>query len=116
MMIHFDELPIFQKEFKKLKKRYKSLSKDLTEFQRVISISPLGNKKHFSIIRKTDDLYVVKARFFCRYLKGSSLRIIYAYFPKDKKIQFIEVYFKGDKENEDVERIKKYLKNPIKSL
>ncbi|MDE0151328.1 MAG: hypothetical protein OXK80_02370 [Bdellovibrionales bacterium] len=112
-MIRFDELPIFQREFKKLKKRYRSLSEDLTEFQKVISVSPLGNKKHFSIIRKMDDLYVVKARFFCKYLKGSSLRIVYAYFPKDKKIQFIEVYFKGNKENEDAERIRKYLKNSI---
>ena len=111
MMIHFDELPVFQKEFEKLKKKYKSLPKDLREFQKIISISPLGNSKHFAVINKMDSLYIVKARFFCKYLKGSSLRIIYAYFKKDKKIQFIEIYYKGKKENEDADSIKRYLKS-----
>jgi len=44
-------------------------------------------------------------------LKGSSLRIIYAYFEEDQQIEFIELYFKGDKENEDRNRIKNYLKS-----
>lgn len=111
MKIQFEELSIFQKEFKKLKKRYKSLLKDLKEFQKILSVSPLGNTKHFSVIQQTNVLYIIKARFFCRYLKGSSLRIVYAYFQKGGKIQFIELYYKGNKENEDTLRIKKYIQD-----
>ena len=110
MMIHFNELPIFQKEFKHLKKKYKSLSEDLKEFRKVIVVSPLGTQKHFSIIAQKESLYIIKARFFCKYLKGSSLRIIYSYFQQEERIQFIELYYKGSKENEDVLRIKNYLK------
>jgi hypothetical protein len=42
-------------------------------------------------------------------LKGrgvnSGLRLIYAYFPDEQKITFIELYHKNDKENEDRNRI-----------
>jgi hypothetical protein len=109
MKIHFNELPEFQKEFRRLAKKYKSLPKDLQEFCGVVSAIPLGTSKHFAVLAQTETLYIVKARFFCRYLKGSSLRIIYAYFKHKRRIEFIEVYYKGDKETEDYERIKGYL-------
>ena len=107
--MNFDELPEFQKDCKSLGKKYKSLIDDLQEFRNVITAVPLGNSKHFNIITKTGILYIVKARLFCRYLKGSSLRVVYAYFEQKQRIEFIEVYFKGDREDEDHERIKKYL-------
>jgi len=106
----FNELPEFIKECKKLAKKYKSLPDDLQEFKSVVSVLPLGNSKHFNIIIQTEGVRIVKARFFCRYLKGSSLRVIYSYIEEKKKIEFIEMYFKGNKENEDRERIRRYLK------
>lgn len=106
----FNELPEFQKECKWLKKKYKSLLDDLREFQKVISAVPLGNSKHFNIITQNEALRIVKARLFCRYLKGSSLRVIYAYFEQEQKIEFIEIYYKGNKENEDSGRINEYIK------
>jgi len=109
MMITFDELPEFQKDCKRLGKKYKSLIDDLKEFRNVVSIVPLGNSKHFIIITQIKVLYIVKARLFCRYLKGSSLRVIYAYFEQEQRIEFIEAYFKGDKENENHDRIMEYL-------
>lgn len=110
MTMNFDELPEFEKEIKRLGKKYKSLPDDLREFCNVVSVVPLGNSKHFNVITQTELFCVVKARLFCRYLKGTSkLRIIYSYFEQEKRIEFIEVYFKGDKENEDRERIKEYL-------
>ncbi|MDN3513351.1 MAG: hypothetical protein NG747_02995 [Candidatus Brocadia sp.] len=109
--MNFDELPEFAKEFKRLIKKYKSLSDDLEEFKRVITVEPLGNSKHFNVITKNDRCTVVKARLFCRYLKGSSLRVIYAFHGNDLKVDFIEIYFKGDKDNENCERIKAYLNN-----
>ncbi len=109
--MNFNELPEFQKELKWLGKKYKSLLNDLQEFRNVVSAVPLGNSKHFNTIMQTEVLHIIKARLFCRYLKGASLRIIYAYFNQNQQIEFIELYYKGDKENEDRERIKKYLKN-----
>jgi hypothetical protein len=109
--MNFNELPEFSKEFKRLAKKYKSLPKDLAEFKRVLTVEPLGNSKHFNVITKKDQCAVVKARLFCRYLKGSSLRIIYAFHCNSLKTDFIEIYFKGIKENENCERIKEYLKN-----
>ena len=109
--MNFNELPEFQKELKRLGRKYKSLPGDLQEFRNVVSAIPLGNSKHFNIITQTETFYILKARLFCRYLKHSSLRIVYSYFEHEQRIEFIELYFKGDKENEDRERIKEYLKN-----
>jgi len=111
MTMNFNELPEFAKEFKRLVKKYKSLSDDLEEFKRVITVEPLGNSKHFNVIKKNDRCTVVKARLFCRYLKGSSMRIIYAFHCNNLRVDFVEIYFKGDKENENCERIKAYLNN-----
>ncbi|MBU1778704.1 hypothetical protein KJ992_03560 [Patescibacteria group bacterium] len=106
----FNELPKFSKEFKRFSKKYRSLQDDLIEFKQVVFVIPLGNSKHFNVITKTERCIVVKARLFCRHLKGSSLRIIYAFYCQDCQIDFIEIYFKGEKENENFERIKEYLK------
>ena len=114
-MMNFDEIPEFQKELKQLGKKYKSLPEDLQEFCKVVSTEPLGNSKHFHTITKgaaqTGPLSIVKARLFCRYLKGSSLRIVYCYFKRERRIEFIELYYKGDKESEDKGRIDDYLKS-----
>ncbi len=116
--MNFDELPEFQKECKRLNKKYKSLlndihgfKSDLQNFKDIISITPSGNSKHFNIITRNEQCAVIKARLFCRYLRGSSLRIVYAFHCQNCKVEFIEIYPKSDKANEDRERIKKYLKN-----
>jgi len=107
----FDELPEFKKECKQLKKKYRSIPGDLGVFRKVVSASPLGNGKHFVVITQTECVKIVKARFFCRYLKGSSLlRIVYAYVEEHGRIDFIEIFFKGQKERENKVRIKEYLK------
>ena len=54
---------------------------------------------------------IYKARkFACKALKGkgaqSGIRVIYAYHADEDWIEFIEIYYKGDKESEDRERIK----------
>ncbi len=106
----------FLKDFKKLSKKFKTLDNDLIEFEKILKTSPLGIGKHFNVITKSGYIYIVKARFFCQSLKRKDLRIIYAYIKNHTVIQmigidFIEIYFKGNKENEDKERIKKYLNN-----
>jgi mRNA-degrading endonuclease RelE of RelBE toxin-antitoxin system len=108
--MNFKESPEFSKELKKFTKKYKSLPEDINQFKKIVLSIPLGNSKHFNIITKTENCVILKARLFCRYLKGNSLRIVYSYNQKSSLIKFIEVYFKGEKENEDKERIKQYLK------
>ena len=111
MMIRFKREREFQKDFKQLVKRYRSLPDDLQEFCSVVSAVPLGTGKHFTLVKQVGNVRVIKARLFCRYLKGSSLRIVYAYLEQNRQIDFIELYYKGEQENEDRDRIEKYLRN-----
>ena len=108
MKMHFNEIPEFSKELKQLSKKHLSLAGDLDEFKRIVTAIPLGTGKHFNVINRGSGAVIVKARFFCRYLKGSSLRVIYSFIQGKNTIEFIELYFKGNKENEDRERIKSY--------
>lgn len=109
--MNFESAQEFQKDFKKLSKKFRNLDSDLIEFKKILDEAPLGIGKHFNVITQTEVLRIVKARLFCRYLKGSSLRIVYSYFEQEQCIEFIELYFNGDKENEDRGRIKEYLSN-----
>jgi len=109
-MINYESLTIFDKEFKRLFKKYLSLEKDLNILKDVLELFPTGQSNNSEIVHNNEEVKVVKARLFCRYLKGSTLRLVYAYHPQENKICFLEIYFKGDKENEDRERIKSYLK------
>ena len=109
--MNFDSTSGFDRDCKRLVKRYRSLEEDLNELKKVLSFLPIGNGRHFAILSETDTIRIVKARLFCRYLKGSSLRVIYAYREETVQIDFIELYFKGDQETEDSERIKEYLKD-----
>lgn len=106
----FSETDEFSKDLRRLSRKYKSLPDDLLEFKQVVATIPLGSSKHFNVLTKTEQVTIVKARLFCKYLKGSSLRIIYAFHTEISKIVFIQVYPKNEQENEDRERIKDYLK------
>ena len=110
----------FVREKKKLIKRFRTIGEDLDNFiniqlklfhklgidnNAVEQISDLGISK--------PNIYKVK-KFACKSLKGkgvqSGIRIIYSYFEKDDRIEFVEIYYKGDKENEDRDRIKRLYK------
>ena len=105
----------FEKDLKKLLKRFSSLEDDLQTFikvalnafhkqnidsQAIFHISDLGIQ--------SPKIYKAK-KFACKALKGkgaqSGIRVIYAYHEEEDWIEFIEIYYKGDKENEDRERI-----------
>ena len=77
--MNFSGTAEFQKDFKKLSKKFRSLDDDLAEFKKVLSEAPLGIGKHFNVITKTGSIFIIKARFFCRSLKRKDLRIIYAH-------------------------------------
>lgn len=106
--MNFSETDEFSKDFKRLSKKYKSLPDDLLEFKKVVSELPLGSGKHFVVLHRQEEVKIAKARFFCRYLRGASLRIVYAYRETEQAIDFIELYFKGEQVNEDRSRIKDF--------
>ena len=108
----------FEREFKKLEKRFPTLEGDFTTFinAQLNSFHKL-NIDNRGIIRLSklgfDNPRIFKARkFACRALKGrgakSGIRIIYAFFEETDKIEFIEIYFKGDKNRENRDRIAQY--------
>ena len=113
-------LPEFEKEMKKLLKRFRTLEEDLDVFIKVgltayhkLGIDNGGISQIPGLQIEQPRIFKV-TKFACRSLKGrgvqSGIRIIYAYFEEEDRIEFIEIYFKGDKENEDRERIRKHYK------
>ena len=111
-MTRFNEIPEFEKEFKRLFKKYKTPDDDFEKFKKVLLAVPTGVGKNFIIIHSSAKVKLVKAHLACRALRNNHLlRVIYSSIEQEKRVEFIEIYFKGDKENEDRERIKEYLKN-----
>ena len=113
-------LPAFEKDLKRLSKRFKTLENDLEIFVRtelkLYHKLGIDNKGIFQIPSlQIDAPRIYKAKkFACRALKGkgalSGMRVIYAYFQEIDKIELVEIYFKGDKENEDRDRILQHYK------
>jgi hypothetical protein len=108
-------LPEFERDLKGLAKRFRTLEEDLATLLKIqlVLFHKLGvdNKGVFEIPGMPFDepkMYKVK-KFACRALKGrgvnSGLRLIYAHFEVMDKIELVEIYFKGDKEDEDRGRI-----------
>jgi len=111
-------LPGFQQDKKKLLKRFRTLDDDLNTFKDVqlklfhkLNIDNNAIEQISNLGITEPKIFKVK-KFACKALKGkgvhSGIRIIYAYFEAEDKIEFIEMYYKGDKENEDRKRILKY--------
>lgn len=111
-------VPEFEKDIKKLRKRFKTIENDLQSFIKVqlklyhkLNIDQKGIFQFSNIQIENPKIYKAK-KFACRSLKGtgvqSGIRVIYAYFEERDEIQLIEIYYKGDKKNEDRKRIIRY--------
>ena len=112
------ELEEFRKDFKKLVKKFRTLEDDLKTFiANQLKLSHKLNIDNKGVVRIADlgfeypKIYKAK-KFSCKALRGkgaaSGIRVIYAYYEKEDIIEFIEIYYKGDKEDEDRKRIFKY--------
>ena len=112
-MSHFEQLPEFQKDFKRLSKKYPSLSRDISDLEDVLCVLPTGKGKNFIIVHTSEKIKIVKVRLACRSLRDRSMRVIYAYHINTLTFVYIELYFKGDKENENYERVRGYIKSQI---
>ena len=108
-------VPEFEKDLKKLMKRFSSLEEDLRMFIKVAMNAFHKQKIDSRAIFHISDLGIRSPKIFkakkfaCKALKGkgaqSGIRAIYAYQEEEDWIEFIEIYYKGDKESEDRERI-----------
>jgi mRNA-degrading endonuclease RelE of RelBE toxin-antitoxin system len=108
-------VPEFEKDLKRLSKRFSSLEEDLQTFIKV-AMNLFHKQKinsnaifHISDLGiKTPTIYKGK-KFACRTLKGkgaqSGIRVIYAYHEEEDWMEFIEIYYKCDKASEDRKRI-----------
>lgn len=113
-------LPEFEKDIHKLSRRFKTIEDDLRIFiekeLKLFHKLKIDNQGIFHIPGlQIENPKIFKAKkFACRSLKGkgvhSGIKLIYAYFEEENIIELIEIYYKGDKENEDRRRIFKYYK------
>lgn len=92
-MMKFSETSAFSKDLKRLSRKYRSLPEDLLEFKKVVITVPCGSSKHFVILRREGEVSIIKARLFCKHLRGAALRVVYAYDARQEQIDFIELFF-----------------------
>jgi len=108
-------VPEFEKDLNKLVRRFASLEEDLQIFIKVAMNAFHKQNVDSRAILQIPELgihspKIYKARkFACKALKGkgvqSGIRVIYAYHEEEDRIEFIEIYYKGDKASEDRARI-----------
>lgn len=110
--------PKFERDFKQLLKRYPSLKEDFSTFVEtqldLVHNQDVDNRGTFELTYvNSEECRIFKTkRFACRALAGSGsksgIRVIHAYYEEEDKVEFVEIYYKGDKPNEDRERIEDY--------
>ena len=122
--INYIETLEFQKDLKQLLKKYISLREDVELIKEAVielyHVQKINNSSVFLIPGFCDEnIKICKIKkFTCDSFKNrgsrSGIRIIYAFFEKELKVEFLEIYYKGDEEKEDYTRIKEYLKGQTK--
>ena len=119
--MNYDETKKFTRDFKKLLRKFPSLRDDLkiTKKYRIelFHCKKIDNRNIFQIngVGNYDELRFYKIKKFqCKSLKGrgakSSIRVVYAFFPIQQKVVFLEIYFKAKQENEDRRRVMDFIK------
>ena len=108
--------PEFEKDLKQLLKRYRSLEDDLNVFVDTQLVlfhkQKIDNRGlvHINNLGIEEPKIFKAVKFACKSLRGrgaaSGIRLTYAYFKETDHIEFIQIYFKAEDENEDRERIK----------
>ncbi|MGD0856494.1 MAG: hypothetical protein ABSA18_11910 [Dehalococcoidia bacterium] len=110
-------LPEFERDLKRLAKKFRTIEDDLNVFIETelylfhkLKLDINGIFRITGLSIEDPEIYKAK-KFACRSLKGkgvhSGIRVVYGYFSDKDRILLIEIYYKGDKENEDRERIQK---------
>ncbi len=122
--IKFERHDRFEKQLKKLIKKYRILEEDLEIAKKyAIEAFHISGKNNDSVWlvpkfdKKTVQIYKLK-KFSCKALKGkgncSGIRIIYAFYPEKFEVEFLEIYFKEKNDTDmDYEFVRKYFEANI---
>jgi len=112
--MEFSSLREFDKELKALLRRYPTLRDDLEGLKTVLRIYPRGYPPatvRISGLGIETEIYKVK-HFRCKALRKGSrsgIRVVYAYFEGEERIDFAEMYYKErDDRDCNKKRILKY--------
>lgn len=118
--IKFERHDRFEKQIKKLIRKYRSLEEDLEIVKKyAIEAFHIENKDNEAVElvpkfdRKTVQIYKIR-KFACKALKGkgvrSGIRVIYAFYPEKFEVEFLEIYFKEKNDTDmDYDFARKYL-------
>ena len=119
VQLEYYETDLFQKDFKKLAKKFRTLPDDFAVAKKnaieLLHIHQLDNQSIFAVEGEcSPEIMIYKLKkFACKSLKGrgnkSGIRIIYAYHVSTRKVVFLELYFKADQVNESRSRIREYM-------
>ncbi len=122
--IQYNQTHEFERDLKRLLKKYSTLGEDLETVKRnAIELFHVQGIDNHSVQRvsgycyETIEICKIK-KFACKSLKGkgnrSGIRVIYAFYPKEMKVKFLEIYYKK-KDNTDMNynRAKEYLKGDL---
>ena len=120
VLITYDETAEFARDVKQLLKRFRSIREDMEVVKRaaieLFHGSPKIDNNSVEEIpgHCTDTIRCCKIKkFACRALKGrgvmSGIRVTYAFHIAERRVVFIQMYFKGDESMEDKQRLKNYL-------
>lgn len=110
-------LPEFDQDLKRLCRRFSTLDADIGSFiEKPLTLFLRGEPAGGRIERVAGldldypEVYIAK-RIACRALKGrgadTGLRLVYAWFPKEDRIELIELFFKANQLVENKARIKR---------
>ena len=117
-------LPEFDRDLKRLKKKYRTLSDDLENFQKALILAHSNPDIGLRIIDSNPiqgvpggagNVFIAK-KFTCRALKGkgsrSGIRVVYQMDEGFLKLIYIEVFHKSEKPLPDIDRIRRLLNSP----
>ena len=106
-----ETLTDYDKDFKRLFKKYRTLKNDIDYVKTVLDVRPDARPpfsfriENLGITTCTIKIKKIASDSFKGRGVNSGFRLIYAYFEQEKRIVFIELYHKNEKENEDKDRI-----------
>ena len=123
--MNFNESPEFQKDVKRLAKKWRSIPSDIEAAK--VYIKPLYENlsddvnvqvyrdeffsgKRAAILRSKDDTEVIKMRLDVADLgRNDKVPLLFTAVKSNGTITFIELYAKNEKARENTQRIKKYM-------
>lgn len=120
-MIKYICLAEFEKDFKTLQKRFRTLTEDFETFKKFsietfyeINVSSTAFFPIEGFCGKKHKANKVR-NFACKSLPGrsnkSGIRIIFVWHEETRTVIFVEIYIKGDKPEEDRNRLKTFIES-----